>query len=81
MNICVDDGLHLKFVLSTENRLKKVYVGNYYEARLNSIALILNSYLKRTKNCLVRFPMAERTRKQFAKKLNLKTTVRVHRMA
>lgn len=49
LNICVDDGLHLKFVLITENRLKKVYVGNYYEARLNSIALILNSYLKRTK--------------------------------
>lgn len=45
LNYSINDGENLKFILSDGTNSKKVFVGNYYDERLNKIALILNKYL------------------------------------
>ncbi|MBO6879665.1 hypothetical protein [Winogradskyella sp.] len=46
LNHCISDGTNLKFILSKGGASKKVFVGNYFDERLNKIVLILNKYLK-----------------------------------
>ena len=45
LNHCIDDGTNLKFHLSKNGFTKKVFVGNYFDERLNVIALVLNKYI------------------------------------
>lgn len=45
LNHCIDDGTNLKFIISHNGVSKKVFVGNYFDDRLNKIALIINPYL------------------------------------
>jgi hypothetical protein len=45
-NHCIDDGVNLKFMITKNGISKKVFVGNYFDTRLNEIALIINKYLK-----------------------------------
>ncbi|WP_046742913.1 hypothetical protein [Kordia zhangzhouensis] len=47
LNHCVDDGTNLKFIITRNGISKKVFVGNYFDHRLNKIALIINKYLKK----------------------------------
>jgi hypothetical protein len=50
LNHCVDDGTDLKFkIIDNDLLIKKVFVGNYMDRRLNQIVLIINKYLKNLK--------------------------------
>ena len=50
LNACIDDGTNLKFIIKKEGFSKKVFVGNYFDRRLNEIALIINKYLLKVKS-------------------------------
>jgi len=50
LNACIDDGTNLKFIIKKEGFSKKVFVGNYFDRRLNEIALIINKYLLKIKS-------------------------------
>lgn len=48
LNHCIDDGTNLKFkIIEGDIVLKKVFVGNYLDLRLNKIILIIDQYLKK----------------------------------
>jgi hypothetical protein len=50
LNNCIDGGINLKFIICKDTLLKKVFVGNYYDKRLNKIVLIINKYVKGVKS-------------------------------
>lgn len=45
INQCIRCGVDLKFIISQNRISKKVFVSNYFDQRLNEIALIVNNYL------------------------------------
>lgn len=48
LNDCIDDGTNLKFkIIKGDIILKKVFVGNYLDLRLNKIILLIDKYLKK----------------------------------
>lgn len=49
LNACVNDGFNHKIVFLNDkgDKVKKVFVGNYFDQRFNEITAILNIYLKR----------------------------------
>jgi hypothetical protein len=48
LNHCIDDGTNLKFkIIDHDIIVKKVFVGNYMDRRLNKIILIINKYLEK----------------------------------
>jgi len=50
-NYCIDDGNNMKFKILNKNKIiKKVFVGNYMDRRLNKIVIIINNYLKQIKS-------------------------------
>ena len=46
VNYCLRGGFNYKLKLEEKSKfLKKVFIGNYYDARFNGLALIVNKYL------------------------------------
>ncbi len=48
VNECIDDGFNFKMYLNDGNIKKKIFVGNYYDSRVDSLTKIITWYVKKS---------------------------------
>ena len=51
-NACINDGFHLKIYLEYNGNKKKIFIGNYYDARIDSLLSIFDKYIDRNNEIL-----------------------------
>jgi len=44
-NHCVDDGFNFKIYLYTDTVVKKIFIGNYYDKRVDQLTTLFDKYL------------------------------------
>jgi hypothetical protein len=51
-NACVMDGFHIKVYLTINGDKKKIFIGNYYDTRVDSLVTIFDKYINRENEIL-----------------------------